>query len=211
MNKKCSKCKEIKDLNFFHNLKTGKFGKHSNCKLCRNNYRKNLKYLKPINGTIKCEKCHIIKNVIEFYADKSKSTGLQSYCKSCQKEKIYESYSKLEGYITKILKLLKTKCIKQKLEINLSQSDILDIFNNQNKKCALTNELLTYYNGPNLTDNNYETKFNISIIKIDDSIKYQSSNILLVGDIINKMKKNIPLPEFKRLCELIINSKLTII
>ena len=38
--KVCTKCKVMKPLSDYHNLKTGVYGKHSNCKTCRNEYRK---------------------------------------------------------------------------------------------------------------------------------------------------------------------------
>ena len=56
--KQCTKCQEVKRLEDFHDLKTGRMGKHSNCKDCRRAYRKNLQYVKPIAGKLKCEKCN---------------------------------------------------------------------------------------------------------------------------------------------------------
>ena len=133
----------------------------------------------------------------EVYADKSKSTGLQSYCSLCQKEKIYESNSKLSIYIEKLIKKLNTK--------NLKPQDLIDLYLKQNKQCAITNELLTYYDGPILTTNNYEKKFNINIIKLDDTKGYNNNNIIIVGDIIYKMKKNLTIDEFKHICLLVSN------
>ena len=40
LQKQCSYCKVLKPIDQFHNLKTGKLGKHSHCKECRENYRK---------------------------------------------------------------------------------------------------------------------------------------------------------------------------
>lgn len=205
--KQCTKCQEVKRLEDFHDLKTGRMGKHSNCKDCRRAYRKNLQYVKPIAGKLKCEKCNQIKLVTLFYADKSKSTGLQSYCIQCHKEKIYESASKLEGYLKNLHKSLKTYCQQRNIDFLLSIDDISEIYNQQNKKCYLSKELLTYYNGPNLTHNSYESKFNIKIIRIDKNKPYQKMNIILVGNIIYKMIGSLELKEFKRLCSLINNQK----
>tara|TARA_R110000868_G_scaffold25579_1_gene99680 strand:- start:32 stop:442 length:411 start_codon:yes stop_codon:yes gene_type:complete len=38
--KKCSNCKETKQLNNFNNSKLGKFGVHHYCKVCHSEYRK---------------------------------------------------------------------------------------------------------------------------------------------------------------------------
>ena len=80
---------------------------------------------------------------------------------------------------------------------------IIDIYNKQEQKCALTNELLTYYMGPNLTQNNYEKKFNITIDKIDEEIDYYRNNIRLIGKSIYKMKSHLSHQEFLHLCQLV--------
>ena len=199
LQKKCTICKILKNLDEFHNLKTGKLGKHSNCKKCRAEYRQKLCYNKPKNGKIKCCKCHLVRSVNDFYRDRSSATGLQSYCKSCLKEKIYESQSKLEGYITKLLNNLK----KQNKDINLTKKDVLEIYQKQNKKCVLSDELLTYYSGEVLTNNKYESRYNITISKIDCNKEYVKNNIQLLGKDIYKMKGIFDNKEFVRLCKII--------
>jgi hypothetical protein len=197
--KTCSICKIEKRLEDFHNLKTGKYGKHSNCKKCRSDYRKNLQYTKPIKGKIKCAKCNVLKDISCYYADKSASTGIQSYCIVCHKEKIYESESKLNGYLSKLLRKLKGS----DSEFSLEKYDLLDILKNQNNKCNLTGELLTYYNGKNLTKECYESRFNISVIRLDLDKPYTRENIVLVGKSVAQMKGTLPMGEFKRICKLI--------
>ena len=203
--KVCTKCKVMKDLSEYHNLKTGVMGKHSNCKQCRNQYRKDLSFKKPIIGKLKCTQCNIIKPVNEFYKDRSKSTGLQSYCIMCQKEKVYESSSKLNTYIKNQLSLLKND--NDNKEINLSIDDVINIYEKQNKECALTKELLTYYSGKCLTKDKYEKKFNMKIVKNDKNKPYFKDNILLIGNVIYKMIGNNTLEEFTRICKLVSNSQ----
>ena len=197
--KVCTKCKIMKPLEQYHNLKNGVYGKHSNCKTCRKTYRKELSFNKPIKGKMKCEKCNIIKNVNEFYKDRSKSTGLQSYCINCQKEKVYESSSKLDSYLTYYISFLK----KQNKDFNLNLNELLEIYEKQNRKCALTKELLTYYNGKCLTENKYEKKFNIKIQKLEKNKEFNKNNIILVGNSISKMIGTMELKEFKRICKLV--------
>jgi hypothetical protein len=117
----------------------------------------------------------------------------------CQKENVYESSSKLESYLNYYISFLK----KQNSDFNLSLNDLLEIYNRQNKKCYLTKELLTYYNGKCLTENKYEKKFNIRIQKLDNSIFYNKENIILIGNSISKMIGNMELTEFKRICKLV--------
>ena len=195
----CTNCKQEKDLDSFHKLKTGINGRHSHCKECRSNYHKNIKYEKPIKGKIKCTTCHKFKDTFLFYKNRSLSSGLQPSCISCHKEKIYESQSKFDNYINRLL----TDFKKNNKDTDITYNDIIDIYNKQEQKCALTNELLTYYMGPNLTQNNYEKKFNITIDKIDEEIDYYRNNIRLIGKSIYKMKSHLSHQEFLHLCQLV--------
>ena len=92
--KKCSKCKEIKQLNEFHNSKNGKLKVHHYCKMCHSGYRKQ----KYVYNKSKCrdaqlkskynltelelnkmfiaqdKKCMICKNQ---YSSASRQSGLQ--------------------------------------------------------------------------------------------------------------------------------------
>ena len=99
-----------------------------------------------------------------------------------QKEKVYESSSKLDSYLTYYISFLK----KQNKDFNLKLDELLEIYENQHRKCALTKELLTYYNGKCLTANKYEKKFNIKIQKIDNEKGLNKDNIILVGNSISK-------------------------
>ena len=203
----CSLCKLEKPLTNFHNLKNGRYGKHSNCKECRSNSRKALSYNRPNVGRIKCQKCNMLKEVSAYYTDRSSSTGLQCYCKTCHKEKIYESQSKLIGFIGKIYKILENKCKKQDIKLELSKDDIVNLYNKQGGKCALSNEMLTYYSGSKLTDNNYETRFNISIDLINPKENYTLNNIQLIGNTIYKMKGSLTNDEFIHLTNIISNNQ----
>ena len=68
----------------------------------------------------------VLKDISCYYADKSASTGIQSYCIVCLKEKIYESESKLNGYLSKLLRKLKGSCS----EFLLEKQDLQDILKN---------------------------------------------------------------------------------
>ena len=69
MEKECSSCNKTLPLEEFHNLKTGKMGKHSQCKTCRSIAIKKLKYKRVNYGEIECTICHKTKDVLEFYRD----------------------------------------------------------------------------------------------------------------------------------------------
>ena len=212
MEKLCSNCKELKSLDNFHKLKKGKLGRHSHCKECRSKHRKLLNYDRPTGHVIRCLKCNEIKSQTMFYRNKSSSLGVQTYCIKCHKEKVYESQSKLSGFITKIYNKMLKHCLKYNIECNVSNDDIVKIYFKQNGHCALTNELMTYYIGPNLTNSRYESKYNIAIDRIETDKGYVQDNIQLIGHMIYQMKTKTSMnnEQFIKLCELISKNNLNL-
>jgi hypothetical protein len=144
MYKVCSKCNKHKDLNNFHKLQKGLFGKHSICKECRKAIRllKKESNKKSTNIDLICSCCSKQKHCSEFYINRSSNYGYQSYCKNCQKKKISESMSKLENYIKIILKKFKKKFKKKK--ITLTSQDIINKYNDQCGYCSITKHKMTH-------------------------------------------------------------------
>lgn len=108
MQKKCSECKNSKEISCFYDKKTSKDRKESMCKQCRikkyaekrNKYLKTYKrknqritYIstkKHPTGKIICNKCNIDKKSNDYYFDKS----IQNYkeiCKDCKSIQIKEN------------------------------------------------------------------------------------------------------------------------
>lgn len=94
--KECGKCGVVKDLNLFAKSKSGKQGRASICKECKNreDRRKNeevgippVKRLKRTDTTSECTTCGKIKNKTEFYSDSSRLGGVSIYCKECRDRK----------------------------------------------------------------------------------------------------------------------------
>jgi len=102
--KVCSKCGEEKLLDEFNRCKKGKYGRESQCKVCRQQYHRRyaqenkqkiierqiekIKYLTendllPKSKT--CTKCGDEKLLEEFYKSKMGKYGRESHCKSCTK------------------------------------------------------------------------------------------------------------------------------
>ena len=81
--------------------------------------------------------------------------------------------------------------------------ELLDLYYNQDKKCYLTGELLTYYRGPKLTNNNYESKYNIQIFKKDSKNGWDLDNIFLAGNVIKNRSKYLDFSELIHICGLI--------
>lgn len=86
--KRCTECKEIKDLLSFTKLKSSEDGYHVKCKDCKNKLQRKLhnsKEQKVVTVDSKiCSTCNINKPVSEFNKHKSSKDGLRSYCSPCQ-------------------------------------------------------------------------------------------------------------------------------
>ena len=177
MYKVCSKCNKHKDLNNFHKLQKGLFGRHSICKECR----KVLRLLKKAGNKkrediyLRCSGCNKQKHCSEFYVNRSSNYGYQSYCKICQKEKISESMSKLENYVKIILKKFKKKFKKKK--VILTNEDIIYKYNEQCGYCSLTKHKMTH-----TTDIHQRTDniWNMSIYADSDEKEINKRNFELV-------------------------------
>ena len=174
-------------------------GKHSQCKTCRSILIKKLKYKRVNYGEIECTICHKTKDVLEFYRDSKLSLGIQSCCKQCQREKIYESQSKLENYIDSRLSKIRKYSKVNNIKYELTREDIIQLFKSQNGKCFYTDELLTYYSGIKLTNDRYETRYNMVISRIFPDRDFTKDNIELIGKIISNMKSSVEIPFFKLL------------
>jgi len=148
MEKKCTKCEEVKSLDEFSNDKKGKDGKDVRCKSCAKKYYEKNKKVDIIglqfirlfqlnNGLKKCSKCGEIKLLDDFSNAKKEKNGKRFDCKICvnkstkeyrekNKEKIKECREK-NKHITKewrknnretLIQKSKTYYLENKFKIN---------------------------------------------------------------------------------------------
>lgn len=204
MLKICTRCKQSKTLNAFHNDKNGKYGKNSYCKVCRSEKRKEKRYPRLKTGDRKCPSCKEIKNVEHFASDSSSRTGLQTYCKSCQSKKIAQWTSTFDGYMTKTYKDLQNNAKRRNISVNISKQNIIDLYKKQNGKCALTGETLTHICEPSDRRVNKKHIHNISVDRINSRNPYTVDNIQLVCNRINAIKWDLDQDEFIELCKKVV-------
>lgn len=158
----------------------------ANEKSRRMNFQKEL--LKE--GKKKCYICFQIKKIEEF------GYRLES-CKDCMPKSLFERRSN-HSLITRIrIKLgaakhnVLKKCPERKLEFNITEQDILNLWENQNHKCYYSNIELNYnHNDPNC----------FSIDRKNSEIGYIKDNICLTATWINTFKMGIPFDKFIWIC-----------
>jgi hypothetical protein len=103
MEKKCTKCGEVKSLDEFNKRKYSKDGKQQRCKICQKEYRDSNKSILELTkifyqnkGLRICNKCEIVKSLSDFGNETKTKDGKRRICKCCtnEKRKIYEKNNK---------------------------------------------------------------------------------------------------------------------
>ena len=157
-----------------------------------------LEIIKPLNDSKKqwlC-KCDCGKEVNRTYNILVHSNGKSCGC-LYEKNKYHTGY---KGICGSRFGDIKKGARNRNIEFNVSIEYIWDLFEKQNKKCALT--------GIDITISETWTKFasnewTASLDRIDSNKGYIEGNVWWIHKIVNKMKNNLDLEEFKHWCLLI--------
>lgn len=186
------------------------------CKECRiKGERKN--WARPIHVAIlatnaqKCKVCNIEKPLAEFYANGCFADGTKKYrsrCKNCvltrakqTQEKTYTSKAQKrsashKNFISSILNHAAKR--KQHLGFDIDLGYLLQLYAQQQGRCALSGVEMTYCAGSGRVNTN------ISIDRIDSSIGYVRGNVQFVCDVANRMKQDLSQEELLVWCKKIL-------
>lgn len=180
--KKCSKCGEIKDLEFFHNDSSKSLGKCNHCKECR----KIIPKLSE-NETLfifdkkRCSICKEVKLTNCFGKSKDSKLGFKPHCKTCDKlkrEKIVFEIQEIEEKVCSGCNTLlpksqfnKDKYKKDGFSCKCKQCIKIikkEYYNNNKEQVRIVND--TYHRYKTTTDSTYKLKRSTSHI-IRESFK----------------------------------------
>ena len=100
------------------------------------------------------------------------------------------------------LKHARTKKKNKKVEWDIELEDVLELWEKQNGKCALTGLFMTYHK-----DGSGNRDLNASIDRIDPDVKYIVTNIQLVCSRANMMKHTLKEDELYWWAKNIVESK----
>lgn len=136
-----------------------------------------------------CKKCDKIFPLSKFrIRNYNQKKRIEESCYFCQNQRARErENSSIESKIHKLLLGAKHRTIRNKLDFNITEQDLLNQFKKQKGLCFYTGE-----------------KLNISVLSIDrvnPKIGYTKKNIVLTCWRVNLLKNNMDCQEFLRFCK----------
>lgn len=186
------------------------------CKQCRTKGgRKH--WARPVHAEIlaagvqQCKVCRTEKPLANFYANGCFADGTKKYrsrCKACVLDLAKQTQSVVgasraarrssspKNFISGALNHAAKR--KQHLGFDIDLVYLLQIYEQQNGRCALTGVEMTYSAGQG------RVTTNISIDRINSGFGYVRGNVQLVCDIANRMKQDLSSDELKVWCHRIL-------
>jgi len=111
--------------------------------------------------------------------------GVCQQCVTLQKAK--KTSATPESYLQVLNTQLKSQRLKQGIQYDLTKEDVVDLWETQNGKCALSGVLMTHQRDGTYGDRK-KKEFNASIDRINPNGPYVRQNVQLVANRINTMK-----------------------
>ena len=143
----------------------------------------------------KCSKCNKIKNLKQFQHGRKgqKYQYKFSYCKSCRKKQTYLNLnSDVNKFLSDRFNRLKRRCTQNKILINITKEEFINLYHKQKGKCFYTKEPLLCKVGKGLNRNS------LSIDKLIPKQGYTSKNVVLCTHKANSIKNDLTLNELKK-------------
>ena len=132
-----------------------------------------------------CSECRreLPKDEFETKESPRKKPFTRTYCRECHQAKNNKSKSSNpRSYLANSCAQLKYARQKEGIEWHLTTSELIELWDEQEGKCALTGQFMTWYKGEGPQD------MNVSIDRIYPDKPYYKSNVQLVCYRMNIMK-----------------------
>lgn len=190
--RKCYKCETEKPLNndFFYKEYNGYQ------KICKDCQKKRNKEYREDN------KEYFNKKNKEHYKKENNKTRYKKYQKEYLERRT--NFSKtIRGKLYDLLEAARGRAKKNNLPIDIDLNFLLDMFEQQNRKCKLTNLDFTF---EIRESGKHFNPFNPSIDKINPNGGYTKDNVRLICVIVNLALNQFGEDNFKVMCEAYINN-----
>ena len=142
-------------------------------------------------------KCRVCKKQLpldRFYTDPGTGgrSRLRTKCKTCTQNQIRDASSlTYQAFLAKVYSSSKHARLKGGFVWEITLRDIVDLWEEQNGRCAVTNLVMTHHR-----DGTGHKDFNASIDRLNPNIGYTRDNIRLVCYAVNIMRHRMDESEF---------------
>jgi hypothetical protein len=140
------------------------------------------------------------KEFFTTFTSKRDGEVFQTKCKRCEKIYIQKRTSTIIHSFKGILRKISSSEKRMKNGFDLDLEFLLELWNKQNQKCAISGIEMTTLKGQGV----YFCS-NVSVDKINPNLGYIKSNIQLVCSWANSAKSNLSMKEFSKMIELTHN------
>lgn len=141
--------------------------------------------------TMACRVCAQVKPRSEFSATDG-GKYIKHKCRSCVQDANRRVYSgTYQQYLMRLGYSLKYARKKQGYEWEIESEDLIDLWQKQKGRCALTNVIMTHHR-----DGSGNKAFNASIDRINPEVAYRKDNLQLVCYTVNIIKGSLSPDEF---------------
>jgi hypothetical protein len=140
----------------------------------------------PSQGSRLCTSCNKVRLLSQF--EHFKDGQVRGVCQKCVTlQRARKASATPEAYLRIVNTQLKSGRTKQGIQYDLSSDEVIEIWEAQNGRCALSGVLMTHQRDGSYGDRTRK-EFNASIDRINPSGPYTRDNVQLVATRVNTMK-----------------------
>ena len=144
------------------------------------------KVKKEPQGSRVCTSCNKVKLLSQF--EHFKEGFVRGVCQQCVTlQRSRKTSATPESYLRVLNGQLKSQRVKQGIQYDLTTEDVIDMWEMQDGKCALSGMLMTHQRDGTYGDRK-KKDFNASIDRINPNGPYVRGNAQLVANRVNTMK-----------------------
>jgi hypothetical protein len=133
-----------------------------------------------------CTSCNKVKLLSQF--ETFKEGQVRGICQQCVTlQRARKTSATPESYLRVLNVQLKSQRLKQDIEYGITTEDVIDMWEMQGGKCALSGVLMTHQRDGTYGDRK-KKEFNASIDRINPQGPYVRENVQLVAARVNTMK-----------------------
>jgi hypothetical protein len=133
-----------------------------------------------------CTSCNKVKLLSQF--ETFKEGQVRGICQQCVTlQRARKTSATPESYLRVLNVQLKSQRLKQDIQYDLTTEDLIDLWEMQGGKCALSGVLMTHQRDGTYGDRK-KKEFNASIDRINPQGPYVRENVQLVAARVNTMK-----------------------